>query len=100
MSGLLRPDEVRDRTGIDVPEGHWETVAGYVIDRLGRLPDAGDSVEVADFELTVTAVEGRRLARLRAEPVPAGRGRDADDGDGTEGHGGATALRAHEVAQA
>lgn len=101
VSGLLRPDEVRDRTGIDVPEGRWETVAGYVIDRLGRLPDEGDAVDVAGFRLTVAAVEGRRLARLRAEPVPAGTGDGT--GDGTEqdtDDGGATAVRAHEVAPA
>ncbi len=102
VSGLLRPDEVRDRTGIDVPEGHWETVAGYVIDRLGRLPAEGDTVDVAGFRLTVAAVEGRRLARLRAEPVSAdpGDGTGDDTGDGAGDPGGATALRAREVAQA
>ena len=104
LSGLLRPDEVRDRTGIDVPEGRWETVAGYVIDTLARLPEEGDSVDVDGHRLTVTDLEGRRLARLSAEPAPI----PADDGDpdGADGRagdrptGGATAVRAGEVAQA
>jgi CBS domain containing-hemolysin-like protein len=105
VSGLLRPDEVRDRTGIEVPEGRWETVAGYVIDRLGRLPDEGDAVDVAGHRLTVATVEGRRVARLRADPLPEGPGTtEVDDtaaGDGgAERPAGATAVRRPEVAQA
>jgi CBS domain containing-hemolysin-like protein len=104
VSGLLRPDEVRDRTGIEVPEGRWETVAGYVIDRLGRLPDEGDGVDVAGHRLTVAAVEGRRVARLRADPLPLDADTDRDDADtaagDAEGHAGATAVRTHEVARA
>ena len=72
VSGLLRPDEVRDRTGIDVPEGRYETVAGFVLDRLGRLAEEGDAVTVDGVRLTVTGVEGRRVAQLRASPLPDG----------------------------
>ena len=43
--------------GIELPEGHSETVAGFVIDRLGRLPRVGDKVEVAGHVLTVTATD-------------------------------------------
>jgi CBS domain containing-hemolysin-like protein len=105
VSGLLRPDEVRDRTGIDVPEGRWETVAGYLIDRLGRLPAEGDAVDVAGHRLTVTSVEGRRVARLRADPLPDEPGTaDGDDGTpraaGVDRPAGATAVRTPEVAQA
>jgi CBS domain containing-hemolysin-like protein len=105
VSGLLRPDEVHDRTGIDVPEGRWETVAGYLIDRLGRLPDEGDAVDVAGHRLTVTTVEGRRVARLRADPLPAES--DSADGDGgtapsahVDRPAGATAVRTPEEARA
>jgi len=80
LSGLLRPDEVRDRTGIPVPEGRYETVAGFVIDRLARMPAEGDTVDVEGWQVTVTGVEGRRVARLRATPVPAGPGPDDDPG--------------------
>lgn len=77
LSGLLRPDEVRDRTGIPVPEGRYETVAGFVIDRLARMPDEGDTVDVEGWQVTVAGVEGRRVARLRATPAPADP--EADD---------------------
>ena len=44
VPGTLHPDEVLDQTGLELPEGEYETVAGFVLDRLGRIPDVGDSV--------------------------------------------------------
>jgi CBS domain containing-hemolysin-like protein len=81
VSGLLRPDEVRDRTGIEVPEGRYETLAGFVLERLGRLPEEGDAVEVGGVRLTVTGLEGRRVARLRATPLRPPREDDAAPAD-------------------
>jgi CBS domain containing-hemolysin-like protein len=72
VSGLLRPDEVRERTGVAVPEGRYETVAGFVTQRLARLPAVGDSVELEGHRLTVARLEGRRVAVLHADPVPTG----------------------------
>ncbi len=65
VSGLLRPDEVLERTGVAVPEGRYETVAGFLAERLQRLPEPGDSVSLDGAELTVETVEGRRVARVR-----------------------------------
>ncbi|SEP24518.1 hemolysin family protein [Trujillonella endophytica] len=74
LSGLLRPDEVSDRTGIAVPEGRYETLAGFLTERLQRLPAVGDQVTVPGACLTVETLDGRRVARVRAErlPEPAG----------------------------
>ncbi|MGZ4474750.1 MAG: hemolysin family protein [Nocardioides sp.] len=48
ISGLLRPDEVEDLTGVALPEGdEYDTVAGLVLRLLGRIPQRGDSAEVA-----------------------------------------------------
>jgi CBS domain containing-hemolysin-like protein len=81
LSGLLRPDELRERTGIPVPEGRYETVAGFVVERLGHLPVEGETVDVEGWRLTVAGLEGRRLARLRATPLPGEPDRDgAADG--------------------
>jgi CBS domain containing-hemolysin-like protein len=66
LSGLLRPDEVRERTGVPVPEGRYETLGGYLAEQLQRLPEVGDTVPVESGELTVETLEGRRVARVRA----------------------------------
>jgi CBS domain containing-hemolysin-like protein len=65
VSALLRPDEVLERTGVAVPEGRYETLAGFLAERLQRLPEPGDSVTVEGAELTVETVQGRRVARVR-----------------------------------
>ncbi|HVL98876.1 MAG TPA: hemolysin family protein [Egibacteraceae bacterium] len=65
LPGALRPDELADRTGVAVPEGEWETVAGYVIAQLGRLPRVGDAVPVPDgSRLEVTTMQGHRILEL------------------------------------
>jgi putative hemolysin len=75
VDGLLNLDEFTEQTGIELPEGPYETVAGYVLAALGDLPSEGDSVQVAGRTITVTELDGRRIARLRVTataPPPAG----------------------------
>jgi CBS domain containing-hemolysin-like protein len=65
ISGLLRVDEVADAVGLAMPEGDYETVAGLVLERLGRIPDVGDEVELDGWQLTVIRMDRRRIADLR-----------------------------------
>lgn len=66
----LRPDELLARTGIAVPEDEdYETVAGFVLRELGRLPGLQDSVALpAGGQLRVERLDGMRIARLRYVP--------------------------------
>ncbi|QTX05210.1 hemolysin family protein [Agromyces archimandritae] len=69
--GILRPDELVERTGIRVPEdGDYETVAGFVMARLGRLPEVGDHIAIDSGTLTVHRLDGRRIDRIRFTPAP------------------------------
>lgn len=69
--GMLRPDELVERTGIVVPEeGPYETVGGFVMSVLGRLPVVGDTVPVTGGDLKVERLDGRRIDRLRFTPAP------------------------------
>jgi len=70
VDGLLNLDEFTEQTGIELPEGPYETVAGYVLAALGDLPSEGDSVQVAGRVITVTELDGRRIARLRVTAGP------------------------------
>ena len=71
----LTLEEFADRTGVLLHDGPYETVAGYVLSRLGRIAQVGDRVPVETVRggpsaatLLVTAVDGRRVAAVRLEP--------------------------------
>ncbi len=84
--GILRPDELLERTGIRVPEnGDYETVAGFVMAGLGRLPVVGDEVEIEEGTLVVQRLDGRRIDRLRFVPKPAPSHDGVDAEAGAEG---------------
>jgi putative hemolysin len=70
VDGLLNLDAFADETGLELPEGPYETVAGYLMAVLGHLPQDGETVEVDGHRLTVTEVDGRRVSRVRVTPPP------------------------------
>jgi putative hemolysin len=65
VDGLLNLDDFAEQTGVELPEGPYETVAGYLLAALGHLPGEGESVEVSGRKLAVTQLDGRRIARVR-----------------------------------
>ncbi|MCW0216608.1 MAG: hemolysin family protein [Pseudonocardia sp.] len=65
VSGLLRADEIAEATGFHMPDGEYETLAGLVLDRLGRIPEVGDDVSVEGWRLTVMRRDRNRIAELR-----------------------------------
>ena len=70
--GEWRPDELADRTGVVVPEGDvYDTVGGFIMSELERIPRAGDEVRVEGGVLAVQRMDGRRIDRIRftADPI-------------------------------
>ncbi|MDX3759458.1 hemolysin family protein [Streptomyces mirabilis] len=61
--GSARTDQLA-RVGLRVPEGPYETLAGFLATELGRIPAVGDAVEVAGWRLDVVDASGRRAARV------------------------------------
>ena len=79
--GDLRPDEVLDRTGIRIPEGDvYDTVGGYIMSVLERIPVVGDTLQIEDGTLDVQRMDGRRVDRVRFTPPPMPDGRDEAEG--------------------
>ncbi|MFF7144055.1 hemolysin family protein [Streptomyces nodosus] len=68
--GSARVDQLA-RVGLRVSDGPYETLAGLVAHALGRIPAAGDSVEVAGWHLEVMDASGHRAARLLMHAPPA-----------------------------
>ncbi len=76
--GELRPDELRSRAGVVVPEGDvYDTVGGYVMSVLERVPSVGDEVSVDSGKLQVVRMDGRRVDRVRYVPRPHEPGEEA-----------------------
>lgn len=62
----------------EIPDGRYATVAGLVLDRLGRVPDQpGNQIDVADWEMEVTAIDGHAISEIRLRPVSPARVRDS-----------------------
>ena len=83
LSGLQRPDEIKAAIGIELPEGaDYETVAGLILQLLGRLPDVGDEVTVPGARLRVERLDGRRIDRIRLTRLAERTDGQQDEGDG------------------
>lgn len=67
VAGTLHLPEVEQRLGLALPEGDYETLAGFVITQLGRIPSEGDQVRYHGWRLVVTRMDGVRVAELRVE---------------------------------
>jgi CBS domain containing-hemolysin-like protein len=64
-----RPDELLERTGVRVPVAPgYETVGGFVTEKLDRLPEVGDEIAIAQGRLRVEGMDGTRVGRLRYSP--------------------------------
>ncbi len=72
VPGLWRPDEVRSRIGVAVPDGPaYETIAGWLMAELGRVPAVGDEATVDRWTAKVVDMDGHRVDRIRLVPPPA-----------------------------
>jgi len=65
LDGTLHRDEVFDACGLSVPDGDYETLAGFVLDRLGRIPEAGEGFEYEGWHVDVVDLDGHRVATVR-----------------------------------
>jgi magnesium and cobalt exporter, CNNM family len=69
LSGLLRPDEVAELTGIELPRDprRYETLGGLVTAHLDRIPDPGEVLELPGVRVTVVAMDGFRVDQVAIE---------------------------------
>ncbi|NPV65682.1 MAG: HlyC/CorC family transporter [Anaerolineae bacterium] len=70
LSGLTPIEEVNERFGLNLSDPNYETIAGYILGRLDRIAQLGDTVEVDNVELAVAAMDGLRIDRVRLTRRP------------------------------
>ncbi len=69
VDGLTLIDDVNEELGTRFSDPYYDTIAGYFLGVFGRIPQVGDSIETEGVRLTVTEMDGRRIARLRLTPL-------------------------------
>lgn len=68
VSGMLHDDELRELTGFSMPEGDYDTLAGFLLDRLARIPSVGEHIEDAGWRFEIVEMDAHRIASVRVTP--------------------------------
>jgi magnesium and cobalt transporter len=66
VDGRMSVDDVRDRLGIDLPDGEYVTLGGFLFDGFGHIPAEGETYPIDGWELLVTEMDKRRVAKVVA----------------------------------
>ena len=62
--GLANRHDVEDGLGLELPDGHFETLGGFLVAQLGRFPEAGEKIAYGQFLFEVISMDGRRIDRV------------------------------------
>lgn len=86
VDGTIDIEEIDELIGKELPEGDYETLAGYIMDELQCIPKDGDMNEVIfeNVKFTVLSVEDRRIEKIKVEITPVDENSDVDDEDDDE----------------
>ena len=85
VAASSRPDEIERITGLDLPDGEYDTVAGLVLDRLERIPESGDSFTVDGVRIEVLEVDGFAIERVELRVDPTALEEAVNDADVSDG---------------
>ena len=91
IDGQANVDDVRERLGIEIPDGEYVTLGGLLFERFGHIPTEGEEVRVGDWDLKVVEMEKRRVAQVVA--THAGAPTAGSEGGGAGEDGGAGGSR-------
>ena len=84
VEAAMSIDEANEELKLNLPDGDFDTLAGFVLDRLGHIPDEGEILEYEDLKIEVTDMRALKIETVkvtRAKTAQFGRQRNAD-GDG------------------
>jgi CBS domain containing-hemolysin-like protein len=69
VDGLTLIEEINEHFGLSLHDAHYDTIAGYIIGRLGRLAQVGDAVVAEGMRFRVISVDGLRIERVSLTPL-------------------------------
>jgi magnesium and cobalt transporter len=86
VEGQTNVDELRERLGMEMPDGEFVTLGGLLFDRFGHIPTEGEQVRVGDWDLRVVEMDKRRVAQVVATSLrPSSDARDPGESSQAEG---------------
>ena len=65
VDGALRLHDLTERMGLTLPDGDYETVAGFLLDRIGSIPSEGQQYRYGNVNFTITEMDGLRVDKVR-----------------------------------
>lgn len=69
VEGQIRVEDLNEELNLDIPRGDYETLAGFILEQLGRLPNTGDSLNYKNIRLTVLEMQGPRIKQIEIRRV-------------------------------
>jgi CBS domain containing-hemolysin-like protein len=69
VHGRMPISELNDLLDADLPDDDWDTVGGLIFSKLGHVPTVGEEVDVDGHRLVVERLQGRRITRVRIDPI-------------------------------
>jgi putative hemolysin len=82
IDGATPVEDVSAALGIEVPEGDYVTLGGFLFDRFGRIPDEGDRYELGGWEFRISEMDRRRVSKVVVRAPTASMGSGPSRGDG------------------
>ena len=64
MDAALAIADINEELNLEIPEGDYQTLAGFILDRLGRIPEVGDVMEYGDLRFTIKVMERVRIEEI------------------------------------
>jgi putative hemolysin len=69
IEGLISLEDLHEKTGVEIPEGPYETLSGYVMHELGRIPVVNDEISIPGARIKVLSMEGKRVGTLQLKRI-------------------------------
>jgi CBS domain containing-hemolysin-like protein len=82
VDGGMSVHEAREELDLDIPDGDYETVAGYVLDSLGHIPKVGEALHGDGYRITIAAMKGRKIEQVVVTRQPAEAAAPGESGAG------------------
>lgn len=69
LDGEMLVEQAIEEIGLTIPQGNYETVAGFVLDLLGRIPEEGQQIKYKNMRITVTKMDKRKIVEVLVSKV-------------------------------